>query len=108
MSNSALYELASLASVGSAYESGIVELQVKTNYTPALTLYTGGAQVPSSAPSGLSKLLGIEGGVRVLDGAGNVIASIGPWPATDPLRVALALGALGLITWGAIRLIRAV
>lgn len=105
--SSIVSDIAELARVGSAYQSGIVQVQVKTNYTPALTLWTGGAQVPTSAPSGLGKILGLQGGVRVLDGAGNILAELGPWPATDPVRLGLALGALVLLGWGAAKLIRA-
>lgn len=96
-----LSQLSTAASVANTYESGGLQLQVKTNYTPALTVYN---QV--APPSGLASLLGLQAGVQVLDASGNVVAQYGDWPPIDPVRVGLTLGALGLLAYGLVRLIR--
>jgi hypothetical protein len=96
-----LAELAQANSVAQTYMTGGLRLQLKTNYTPALTIYDEAA-----GPSGIANALGVVGGIRVLDAQGNQLAQVGAWPATDPLRVAGALGVLGLAGIGLVRLLR--
>lgn len=96
-----LQELSTAGAIAQDYSAGGLQLQLKTNYSPAVTLYNQLGQ-----PSAMASLLGLQGGVRVLDAAGNVVAQIGDWPATDPVRVTLALGVLGFLTLGLVKALR--
>lgn len=96
-----LSELSTAGAVASDYNAGGLQLQLKTNYTPAVTLYDQQGQ-----PSALARLLGLQGGVRVLDASGNVVAQIGDWPQTNPVRVALALGAGAIVGGLVLRALR--
>lgn len=100
---SVLQELGTAGAVAQAYSTGGLSIQVKTNYTPALTVYD---ELTASQPGFLSGVLGLQGGVRVLDASGNIVAQLGPWPDTDPVRVAMAIGAGALLGLALIRLIR--
>jgi hypothetical protein len=102
----ALQSFSQLVAAGGAYASGGLQLQVKTNYGPAVTLYNE-AGAPSMTGSAVRSLLGLDGGVRILDASGNVVAQFGDWPATDPVRVAVALGVAAALTFGLVKLIRA-
>lgn len=99
--SSILQELGTAGAVAQDYAAGGLQLQLKTNYTPAITLYNQLGQ-----PSAIASFLGLEGGVRVLDASGNVVAQVGDWPDTDPVRVAAALGIGALLGVGLLKLIR--
>lgn len=103
-----------LEGLAGSYLTGGVRVEVKSNYTPAITVYTGsaggsssGGSNSSSSGSLFSRLVGLEAGVRVLDSSGNTVASYGDWPATDWVRVAIALGVIGLLGIGLVKLVRA-
>lgn len=98
-----LQELQSAASVAQDYSAGGLQVELKTNYTPAMTLYN--EAVPGQG-NALARLIGLQGGLRVLDASGNVIAQFGDWPVTDPVRVAAALSVGALLGLGLIRLVR--
>lgn len=102
------------AGVAGSYLTNGIQVEVKTNYTPAITVYTGSngpsqGATPGAPGSGsiFSQLLGIKAGVRVLAADGRELASYGDWPAVDPVRVAIALAALGLLAFGLVKLVRA-
>lgn len=104
-----------LEGLAGSYLTGGVTVQVKSNYTPAITVYTGSAGSSgsggSSGPSSgnlFSRLIGLKAGVEVLDSSGNMVASYGDWPATDWVRVAIALAAIGLLGIGLIKLVRSI
>lgn len=104
-----------LEGLAGSYLTGGVRVEVKSNYTPAVTVYTGSAGGSSGSGSGsssssgnlFSRLVGLQAGVRVLDSSGNVVASYGDWPATDWVRVAIMLGMIGLLGIGFVKLVRA-
>lgn len=107
--------ISELEGLAGSYLTGGVTVQVKSNYTPAITVYTGsaggssgsgGAGAPSSGNL-FSRLVGLKAGVEVLDSSGNVVASYGDWPATDWVRVAIALATIGLLGIGLVKLVRA-
>lgn len=102
------------AGVAGSYLTNGITVEVKTNYTPAITVYTGSNGPGSASGSGsstgggfLSQLLGIQAGVRVLAADGHELASYGTWPAVDPVRVAIAIAVVGLLGIGLVKLIRA-
>lgn len=105
-----------LEGLAGSYLTGGVRVEVKSNYTPAITVYTGsaggsssGGGSGSSSSSGnlFSRLVGLQAGVKVLDSSGNTVAAYGDWPATDWVRVAIALGLIGLLGIGLVKLVRA-
>ncbi len=107
--------LQEVAGVAGSYLTNGITVEVKTNYTPAITVYTGSngssgsGGSSSSGGSGLfSQLVGLQAGVRVLAADGHVLATYGEWPQTDWVRVAAALGLIGLLGFGLVKLIRAV
>ncbi len=115
MSNALDQLLQEAAGVAGSYLTNGITVEVKTNYTPALTVYTGsngpsssGAPGSSSGGNLFSQLIGMQAGVRVLAADGHVLASYGDWPATDWVRVAAALAVIGLLGFGLVKLIRAV
>lgn len=99
-----LQDLGTAGALATDYNSGALQLQVKTNYTPALTVYNQSGQ--PGAGSAIAGLLGIQGGARVLDASGNVIMQMGDWPATDPVRVTIALGLAAFLGYGLVKLLR--
>ena len=108
-------DLQDLLGVAGGYLNGGISVEVKTNYTPAITVYSGSGSSSaspgsSSSSSGnlLSRLVGLEAGVRVLSSDGHELASYGQWPATDWVRVAIALSLIGLLGIGLVKLVRAI
>ena len=107
-----------LAGAAQSYLANGITVQVKTNYTPAITVYTGssgsgqaGQGGASAGGSILSNLIGLQAGVTVTDsGSGRVLATYGPNngdPPTDWVRVTVALAVIGLIGFGLVKLARA-
>lgn len=109
-------DLQELLGVAGGYLGGGIRVEVKTNYAPAITVYSGnggsssGAGSAGSSSSGnlFSRLLGLQAGVRVVSADGHELASYGDWPATDWVRVTAALVVVGLLGVGLVKLIRAV
>lgn len=99
-----LHDLTTGGALAADYNAGALQLQVKTNFGPPVTLYNQSGQPGPGAA--VTDFIGLHGGVRVLDASGNVIAQIGDWPDTDPVKVALALGVLGFLSYTAVRLLR--
>lgn len=106
-------DLQELLGVAGGYLSGNIAVQIKTNYTPALTVYSGsgsssgGSPGASSTGNVFSRLVGLDVGVKVLDSSGRELASYGDWPDVDWVRVAAALVVVGLLGIGLVKLIRA-
>jgi hypothetical protein len=109
-------DLQELLGVTGAALSGNIQVEVKTNYSPAITVYSGQAASSSGGSGGtsssgnlFSRLMGLDAGVRVIDPAtGSTLASYGDWPATDWVRVAIALGLVGLLGFGFVKLVRSI
>lgn len=112
--------LTDLAGAAQSYLANGITVEVKTNYTPGITVYTGSSS-PNQATqpgqgagfgSALSQLIGLEAGVVVKDAAsGRVLASYGPNngdPPTDWLRVSIALALIGLLGFGVFKMVRAI
>lgn len=108
-----------LAGAAQSYLANGITVQVKTNYTPAITVYTGSSSSEqlsaggaSSGSSVLSRLVGLKAGVLVKDAAsGRVLATYGADngdPPTNWLRVAVALAVIGLVGFVVVKVIRAV
>lgn len=115
MSNVLDQVLQEVAGVAGSYLTNGITVEVKTNYTPAITVYTGSNGQGGSSASGqsagggiFSQLVGLQAGVRVLASDGHVLATYGEWPTTDWVRVAAALAVIGLLGFGLVKLIRAV
>lgn len=109
--------ISELEGLAGSYLTGGVTVQVKSNYTPAITVYTGstggsssGGSSSGGAPSGnlFSRLIGLKAGVEVLDSSGNVVASYGDWPPTDWVRVIAALAVIGMLGILTVKVIRSV
>lgn len=107
-----------LAGAAQSYLANGITVRVKSNYTPAITVYTGssssgqGGQAPSSSGGSiLSNLIGLQAGVVVTDsGSGRVLATYGPdngVPPTDWVRVGIALAVIGILGFGLVKLVRA-
>lgn len=98
-----LQQLAQAGAAATDLQAGGASVQIKTNYGPPITVYTA---TPTNAPPSLiSQAIGLQGGVRVLDASGNVVAQYGAWPDTDPVRVGVAVGVLALAAYGLTRLL---
>jgi hypothetical protein len=94
--------LESFVSLAGDAVGGALRVSVKTNYGPEfevaqVSLGGSGAQSPSSSTGGISGILGVKAAVIVRDAQGRVVANFGDPPPTDPVRVALALGAAVLV-----------
>ena len=122
MSASALDSiLGQLAGTAETYLGSGIAVSVKTNYSPAITVYNGAAGGSGGQPgqagggglgAGLSRLIGLQVGVQVRDAqSGHVIATYGPdggAPPTNYLRVVLGLAVVGVLGLAVVKLIRAV
>jgi len=82
------------AAAGDALNKSGLEVVVKTNLGPELSVYKAG---DTSPPSPLAKLLRV--GVQVRDKSGRVLTSWGEWPATSPYAVAGAAAAVLLLLY---------
>jgi len=98
-----------LIEIGTGYLSSGVVVEVKTNYGPAIPIYTGSsgdAGAPAGGGNPLWRLIGLKAGVVVRDRRnGNVLASYGGQPATDPVRVSIAASLLAVGVLVAVRAI---
>ena len=99
-----LTNLAQATQVAQSYQSGGLQLQLKTNFTPAVTLYN--EATPQAGGNWLARVIGLQGGVRILDASGNQVAQFGDWPAVDPVRVGIALAGAAVLGFLAVRAIR--
>ncbi len=111
--------LTDVAGAAQSYLASGITVEVKTNYTPAITVYTGSSTPGQAAQPGqgggigsaFSQLVGLEAGVVVRDAAsGRVLASYGPNngdPPTDWVRVSIALALIGLLGFGLFKMLRA-
>jgi len=82
------------AAAGDALNKSGLEVVVKTNLGPELSVYKAG---DTSPPSPLTKLLRV--GVQVRDKSGRVLTSWGEWPPTSPYAVAGAAAAVLLLLY---------
>ncbi len=113
-----------ITNIASGFAAGIT-VAVKTNFTPEITVYSGSADASNGSGSAgatgaagstmpslgglVSKLAGVQVGVVVKDSGGRVLAHYGAnggEPETDWVRVAVALGVIGLLGMGVVVLIR--
>ncbi len=86
--------------IANQYVQQGITVSVKTNYGPPIQVYQGAADGSSGGSSGgsggggggvVSKLIGLKAAIIVQDASGNVLATYGTPPATDPVRVAVLL-----------------
>ena len=97
--------LSSGLGIAEGYVAGGISVSVKTNYGPEIPIYSGamsggastGAGGTPSSPSLLSTLLGLKAAVIVRDATGRTLTTFGTPPATDPVRVGVALGIVALV-----------
>lgn len=95
-----------LVGIGRDYVRSQVRVTLESNLAPPITVYSGGMQTSTGGAAGLGKILGIRAGVVVRNAAGQELARFGQPSKPDPLRMALALlavGAVGVLLWRMIR-----
>jgi hypothetical protein len=85
--------------------AGNLSVAVKTNLGPEITVWDGSASdgeggTPSTS---LAEILGVKAAVIVRAGSGRVLKQFGDYPATDPVRVVIALAALGMLLFVLVR-----
>ena len=87
--------------------SGILDtlggsIVVKTQYGPPITVYQPGS---STASPGLFSQL-VDLGIQVQDSNGNVLASVGDWPDTNPAAAAALLAVVAGLLYFAVKGLR--
>jgi len=88
-----------MASLINALSSGF-QVYAKTQFGPEIEVYDSQA---APAPPGILQTLTGPIGMQIRDESGNVVASYGEWPDTNPLAVAAIVGLVALAGYVAYR-----
>lgn len=83
--------------------AGGFKVNVKTQFGPAIEVYDSTA---APSPPGLLQAAIGPVGVQVTDTQGNVLDTVGSWPDTNPLAIAVIAGAfvaLGYLIYRGLR-----